>query len=44
MNNAKRNYPTIEKETLVMIYIVKKIRDYVLDNSFIFLIWGDHHH
>ncbi len=38
MNNAKKNYTTTEKEALVMIYVVKKFRHYLLRNSFIFFI------
>jgi hypothetical protein len=38
MNNAKKNYTTTKKEVLVMIYVVKKLRHYLLKNSFIFSI------
>jgi hypothetical protein len=34
MNSAKKNYTTIEKEDLAMIYVVKKFRHYLLGNSF----------
>ncbi len=44
MNNAKNIYPTIEKETLIMIYVVKKFKHYLFDNSFIFFIWWDLKH
>jgi hypothetical protein len=34
MNSAKKNYTTIEKEDLTMIYVVKKFKHYLLGNSF----------
>jgi hypothetical protein len=36
MNSAEKNYTTIEKKTLAMIYVMKKFRNYLLRNSFIF--------
>jgi hypothetical protein len=38
MNSIENNYITTEKEALVMIYVVKKFRHYLLGNSFIFFI------
>jgi hypothetical protein len=38
MNNARNNYTTIEKETLKMIYVVKKFRHYLLGNRFTFFV------
>jgi hypothetical protein len=38
MNNEEKNYTTIEKEALTMIYVVKKLKHYLLGNSFIFFI------
>jgi hypothetical protein len=33
-----KNYTTTSKETLVMIYVVKKFKHYLLGNNFIFFI------
>ncbi len=38
MNSEEKNYTTIEKEALTMIYVVKKLKHYLLGNSFIFFI------
>ncbi len=38
MNNVEKNYTTTKKETLAMIYVVKKIRHYLLGNNFIFFV------
>jgi hypothetical protein len=38
MNNVEKNYTTIEKETLAMIYVVKKFRHYLLGNNFTFFM------
>jgi hypothetical protein len=38
MNIAKKNYTTIENETLAMIYAMKKFKHYLLGNSFIFFM------
>jgi hypothetical protein len=37
-NQAKKNYTTIEREALAMIYVMKKIRHYLLANHFIFFM------
>jgi hypothetical protein len=38
MNSAEKNYKSIKKEALVMIYVMKKFRHYLLGNSFIFFV------
>jgi len=38
MNSAKKNYITIEKEALAMIYVVKKFKHYLLHNNFVFYV------
>jgi hypothetical protein len=38
MNNAKKNYTTTKKETLIMIYVIKKFKHYLLGNNFIFFM------
>ncbi len=38
MNNVKKKYKITEKETLTMIYVVKKFRHYLLGNNFIFFV------
>jgi hypothetical protein len=38
MNNVKKKYKIIEKETLTMIYVVKKFRHYILGNNLIFFV------
>jgi hypothetical protein len=38
MTGDKKNYSTIEKETLVMIYVIKKFRHYLLGNNFTFIV------
>jgi hypothetical protein len=38
VNIAKKSYITIEKETLVMIYDVKKFRHCLLGNNFVFYV------
>jgi hypothetical protein len=38
MNNAKKNYTTIKKEALAMIYVVKNFRHYLLGNNFVFYV------
>jgi hypothetical protein len=35
MNNVEKNYTTTKKQTLLMIYVVKKFKHYLLGNSFI---------
>jgi hypothetical protein len=37
-NNAQKNYTTIKKEVLAMIYVVKKFCHYLLANTFIFFV------
>jgi hypothetical protein len=38
MNNAKKNYTTTKKETLAMIYVVKKFRHRLLGNNLTFFM------
>src|SRR5271156_6467063 len=38
LNSAEKNYTTIEREGLAMIYAVKKFRHYLLANKFIFFV------
>jgi hypothetical protein len=38
MTRAEKNYSTTKKEALVMIYVLKKIRHYLLGNNFKFFI------
>jgi hypothetical protein len=38
MNSVEKNYTTIEKEALVMIYVVKQFRHYPLGNNFVFYV------
>ncbi len=38
MNSAQKNYTTTENEDLTMIYVVKKFKHYLLENSFIFFV------
>jgi len=38
MIRAKKKYSTIEKEILVMIYVIKKLCYYMLGNSFMFFV------
>jgi len=38
LNQAKRNYITTKKEVVAMIYVVKKIKHYLLANHFIFFV------
>ncbi len=38
MNSADNNYTTTKKEGLVMIYVVKKFKHYLLGNNFIFFV------
>jgi hypothetical protein len=38
MNIAKKSYTNTEKETLAMIYVVKKFRHYLLGNRFTFFV------
>ena len=40
LNKAKRNYSTIEREALGMVFALQKYRHYLLDNPFIF--YTDH--
>ena len=37
-NNAKKNYTTIEREGLAMVYVVKKFWHYLLANKFTFFV------
>ena len=41
LNSAEKNYTTIEREGLVMVYALKKFRHHLLANCFIFFV--DHH-
>jgi hypothetical protein len=38
LNHVERNYTTTKRETLVMIYAVKKFKHYLLANHFIFFV------
>jgi hypothetical protein len=38
LNNVKKNYTTIEKEALAMVYDLHKFRHYVLRNIFVFYV------
>ncbi len=38
MKKVGKNYKTIEKKTLVMIYAMKKFRHYLLGKNFIFFV------
>jgi hypothetical protein len=38
MNGTKKNYSIIEKETLAMIYAIKKFRHYLLENNLTFFV------
>jgi hypothetical protein len=38
MNSADNNYTTTKNEGLVMIYVVKKFKHYLLGNNFIFFV------
>jgi hypothetical protein len=38
LNYTKRNYTTIKKKALVMIYALHKFRHYLLDNRFTFYV------
>jgi hypothetical protein len=38
LNLVERNYTTIEKEALVMVYALHKFRHYLLGNRFVFYV------
>jgi hypothetical protein len=38
LNTAERNYITIEREALVMVYVLHKFRHYLLGNWFVFYV------
>ena len=38
MNTTEKNYTTIEREGLGMIYAIKKFRHYLLANKFVFFV------
>jgi hypothetical protein len=38
LNLAKRNYTTIEREALAMVYALHKFRHYLLGNWFVFYV------
>jgi hypothetical protein len=38
LNSTKRNYTTIEREALVMVYALHKFRHYLLSNMFTFFV------
>jgi len=38
LNQVEKNYTTTEKETLAMIYVMKKFKRYLLANHFIFFV------
>jgi hypothetical protein len=36
LNNVEKNYTTIERETLAMVYVLHKFKHYLLKNKFVF--------
>ncbi len=38
LNNAKRNYTTTKRETLMMVYTLHKYHHYLLNNKFVFYV------
>jgi hypothetical protein len=36
LNNAKKNYTTIKRETFTMVYALYKLKHYLLRNKFVF--------
>ncbi len=38
LNNVERNYSTIERETLAMVFALHKFRHYLLGNKFVFYV------
>ncbi len=38
MNSAEKNYTTIEKEALAVIYAVNKFKHHLLGNNFVFYV------
>ncbi len=38
LNSTERNYITIEREALVMVYALHKFKHYLLDNQFVFYV------
>jgi hypothetical protein len=38
LNNAKKNYTTIEREAFTMVYVLHKLKHYLLGNKFVFYV------
>ncbi len=38
LNSVKKNYTTIEREALTMVYALHKFKHYLLDNLFVFYV------
>ncbi len=38
LNNAKKNFTTIEREALVVVYVLHNLKHYLLGNKFVFYV------